>query len=151
MQLRNRFLLALCVCLTAALFALQGEPQEGGHRGPGGHHGPPSIDERISHMSKDLNLTDDQTAKIKAILTDEKSQMDALHNDTATSKEDKMAKFKSIHEDSNSQVRALLTADQQKKFDEQEAKMKERMERHHREGGPGAPPDGQGPPPGEPR
>ena len=50
--------------------------QNGGH-----HHGPPDPAERVKHLTKQLNLTSDQQAKVLSILQNEKSQMDAMHQD----------------------------------------------------------------------
>lgn len=117
-----------------AMFAVQAP--EGGHAGGQHHHGPPSAQEHLAHMSKELNLTDDQKAKIKTILDDEHTQMEALHQDESTGRSDKMAKMKSIHESNASKIREVLNADQQKKFDEMEKRHKEGMMRH------GPPPEG---------
>jgi Spy/CpxP family protein refolding chaperone len=114
-------------------------PGYGGHGRPGMEH---MQERRIEMLTKHLNLTPDQVAQVKAIDKDGMEQMMALHQDTATAPEEKHAKMKSIHEAQNAKIRAVLTAEQQPKFDAMLAHEHERMEqREHRgEGGPDGPP-----------
>src|SRR5437016_13977551 len=62
----------------------QGEGQHEGMRGPGGegHHGMPNPEERLKRLTEMLNLTADQQTKIKSIMTEEKTKMDDLRDDT---------------------------------------------------------------------
>lgn len=105
--------------------ASQDQQQKGqkwaGHRG--GKMKDPQA--RLDHMSKTLNLTDDQKAKIKPILDNENQQMQSLKSDTSTAKQDKRAKAMEIHKSSMDQIRSLLNSDQQAKLDQQMQKMKE--------------------------
>jgi Spy/CpxP family protein refolding chaperone len=87
------------------------------------HHA--TVENRLEEMSKELNLTDDQKAKLKPILEDEKQQMQTIHNDTSLSHDQKMAKAKEIREAHNSQISTILTPDQQKKGEEMKKKAKE--------------------------
>ncbi len=105
--------LALACCGTA-LYAQQdtmsqGAPQAGQHRMP-------SPDQRLQHMTKMLNLTPDQQAKIKPILENEQTQMQGLHQDTSMSRDDRMSKAQSIRQSSNDEIKQILTADQQQKW-----------------------------------
>lgn len=86
--------------------------------------------QRLDRLSKRLNLSDDQKAKIKPILDDEQKQMKALHDDTATTRQDKTAKMKDLHQNTLSQIRPLLNADQQKQFDDMQTKQQARMQQH---------------------
>lgn len=85
----------------------------------GMHHG-----SRLEWLSKELNLTDDQKAKVKPILADEGKQMQAAKEDTSLSQEQKHDKMKQIHETTNSQINDILTPEQQKKFAELKAQHK---------------------------
>jgi protein CpxP len=91
-------------------------------------------DAMLEHMSKELNLTDDQKTKVKPILEDQSKQMQDLRQSTSTSEQDRHAKMKQIHENTMSQLRPILTSDQQKKLDE--------MMSHHGEQGQGHPHSG---------
>jgi Spy/CpxP family protein refolding chaperone len=61
-------------------------------------------------MTKQLNLTSDQEAKVQPILDAAKPQLAAIHQEA-------MQKAKGVIDSSLSQIRPLLTADQQKKLD----------------------------------
>jgi hypothetical protein len=122
----------LCLCVSFSSLALaqeQGSQEQpnGGMGGHMGHHQMPSVDQQLSHMTKALNLNDDQQAKVKTILENQRTQMEQLHNDTSTPQQDKFSKMREIHENSNTQIKALLNNDQQTKFDQMQQKQKERM------------------------
>jgi len=138
----------LLLCLAAGLASLpvlraEDAPpppppgEAGGPGGPGGGHRGERMQE---HMIKALGLTADQETKWKALGQQERDAGKAIHDDTSLSKEQKWAKQKSLRESYDGQRRALLTPDQQTKFDEMLAKMKERREGH----------DGPPPPPPAP-
>ena len=107
--------------------------------GRGGRHFDP--EKRSEMMAKHLNLNADQQAKLKDILTSEQSQMQKLHEDSSMSQEDRRSKMMDLHKTSNDQIRALLNADQQKKFDEMQNKHEQRMQDHRHGQGAGAAPD----------
>jgi periplasmic protein CpxP/Spy len=115
--------------------AQQAPPPQGanGER-MGGHRQMPTVDEQLKHMTKKLDLSDDQQGKVKAILEDQRTKMEALHNDTSIPREDKRGKMGEIHQSSETQIRTVLNEDQQKKFD------KMQQEQHDRMGHQGPPP-----------
>ena len=65
----------------------------------------------LEHLSKTLNLTSDQKAKIQPILDQAKPQMVAIHKEA-------MQKMKDLMDKTMGQIRPLLTPDQQKKADD---------------------------------
>ena len=68
-------------------------------------------------------------------------QMKALREDTSIAGPDKRTKMMDIHKASQDKIRALLTADQQTKFDALQAEMRERRgESWWRTRGPPPPP-----------
>jgi periplasmic protein CpxP/Spy len=77
---------------------------------------------RAEMLGKQLNLNSDQQGKVLDIFKSEQSQMESLRSDTSLSQEDRRSKMMDIHKTSNDQVRALLTPDQQKKFDEMQSR-----------------------------
>jgi periplasmic protein CpxP/Spy len=91
-----------------------------GDEGHGHRHFDP--EKRTEMMTKQLKLTSDQQPKVLDILKSEQSQMESLRSDTSTSQDDRRSKMMDIRKTSNGQIRALLTADQQKKFDAMEAR-----------------------------
>jgi Spy/CpxP family protein refolding chaperone len=86
----------------------------------------------LNNLSKELNLTDDQKAKIKPILGNEAAQMKALREDTSLSREDRRAKFSDIQKKASDDIKAVLNPDQQKKYDDMQARMRERREQGQR-------------------
>jgi protein CpxP len=104
----------------------------GGH-----HHGPPDPAQRTAELTKRLNLTSDQQGKVQSALESERSQMQSLHQDSSLSQPDRHAKMMEIHKATDAQIRAALDSDQQKKWDEMQARRAERMQNHR-----GGPPDG---------
>lgn len=123
-------------------------PDRRGPGGPGEHRGPGAMMERAA---KELSLTADQEAKWKEIGQREKTAMEAIRNDSTVAREDKRAKAMETNKTFANQRRAVLNADQQKKFDEMLARMRERGPRGPGGGGNGEwktpPPDA--PPPGK--
>jgi Spy/CpxP family protein refolding chaperone len=119
----------------------QSAPQEanGGHR-----HGPPDPAKRTAELTKQLNLTSDQQGKVLSALQSEHSQMESLHQDTSLSQQDRHAKMVDIRKATDSQIRELLDSNQQKKWDEMQAKREQWMQ--NRRGGPPDAGSGQQPP-----
>jgi hypothetical protein len=136
----KRFLLVLAasglIMLGANLAAAQDNsssdqqatPQHEGRM----HHGMDPA-KRTAELTKRLNLTSDQQSKVQNILQSEKSQMESLHQDNSTSQQDRHSKMMDIHKTSSDQIRALLDSNQQKKWDEMQAKREQWMEK--RQGG----------------
>jgi Spy/CpxP family protein refolding chaperone len=112
-----------------------GGPQGGGQMG----RGPMSADQRLQMLTRQLNLTPDQQAKIKPILESESQQMQGLHQDSSLSSEDRMSKMKQIRQSANDQINSNLNSDQQQKFQE--------MMSHQGHGGPHGTPPASTPPP----
>ena len=110
-----------------------------GHHG-GGHMMDP--DQRLAHMTKRYNLTADQQSQIKPILQDEQQQMESMHSDTTTPREDKRAKMMSVHEASTQKIEAVLNDQQKQKFEADQQKMQQRRSEHMQGGAGGAPPSG---------
>ena len=79
----------------------------GGFGGHGGWHGHQFAMERLT---KSLNLTPDQQAKVKPLLDQARPQIMAIHKDA-------MQKTQAIVDKTMTQIRPLLTQDQQTKFD----------------------------------
>lgn len=91
------------------------------------HHNAESADQHLQMLSEKLNLTDEQKAKLKPILQDQQKQVKAVREDASLSPEQKQAKMKSIHESLHSQINAVLTPEQQTKFNEMQ---REHMGKH---------------------
>jgi periplasmic protein CpxP/Spy len=118
----------------------QAAPSQGQGRG---HHGHEDSAQRTAELTKQLKLTSDQQTKVQDALQAEHSQMESLHQDSSLSQQDRHAKMMDIRKSTDGQIRGLLDADQQKKWDEMQAKREQWMQ--NRNGGP--PNGGSGAPP----
>jgi Spy/CpxP family protein refolding chaperone len=99
-------------------------PPAGGpeHKGPRG--GNP--EQRLAELTKKLELTDEQVAKIKPIIMDEVQEMKALKEDTSIDKEAKKPKMMEIRKSHMEQIAAILTPEQKAKFKAGREKRKEK-------------------------
>ena len=117
---------AVGLALASLVYLQAKEPDQPGPKhehGPGPHHmmtGNP-----FDHLSKDLNLTDDQKTKVQPIIDQAKPQMKAIH-------EEAMQKMHALMESTGAQIRPLLTPEQQVKFDAMK-KAHEDMRKAHEE------------------
>lgn len=62
----------------------------------------------MDRLATELNLNDDQKAKIKAIFEDARPQVQTIRQDTSLSPQDKMAKLKALHDASYEKIKQLL-------------------------------------------
>ncbi|MFN2475673.1 MAG: hypothetical protein ABR526_04945 [Chthoniobacterales bacterium] len=87
----------------------RGHGGRGGHGGHGGMGGNP-----MQHLTKGLDLTPDQQAKVQPIVAQAKPQIQAIHQEA-------MQKTKAVMENTMAQIRPLLTPQQQQKLDAMKA------------------------------
>jgi Spy/CpxP family protein refolding chaperone len=113
--------------------------QENGMR----RHGPMDPAERTRELTRQLKLTSDQQTKVQDIYESARSQMESVHHDSSLSQDERHSKMMEIHKNADAQVRGLLDSNQQKKWDEMQARH-EQM-RNGRQGPPDAG-SGQQPP-----
>jgi protein CpxP len=100
---------AAALSLASLVYLQAKEPADAGPHGPGpGPHA--MMQNPLEHLSKDLNLTDDQKAKVQPIIDQAKPQMQAIH-------EEAMQKMHALMESTGAQIRPLLTPEQQVKYD----------------------------------
>jgi Spy/CpxP family protein refolding chaperone len=117
-----------------------GQPSEQGMgRHMGGRPMMPSVDDQIKHLTKKLNLSADQQAKLKPILEDQRKQMDAVHNDSSLSREDRFGKLQALRQSSDTEIKGVLNEDQQKSFDKMREEQQGRMGKWRKGGASGAP------------
>ena len=102
---RNLLTLAVIGAIAVAGYAFaQGGP--GGRHG--GWHGQGMA---LGHLTKSLNLTAEQQAKVQPLIDQARPQIIAIHKDA-------MDKTHAVIDKTMSQIRPILTSDQQKKFDD---------------------------------
>ncbi|HEV2841704.1 MAG TPA: hypothetical protein VGW39_10295 [Chthoniobacterales bacterium] len=92
----------------AFLQAKEHGEQKHEHHGPMMHH--KMVGNPLEDLSKDLELTDDQKAKVQPIIDQAKPQIEAIHKEA-------MEKTHAIMESAGAQIRPLLTPQQQEKYD----------------------------------
>jgi Spy/CpxP family protein refolding chaperone len=114
------------ILLGIRMLAASPLPQYGGQRmrrqmGP---------EDQLARMSKQLQLTDEQKAKIKPILEEQHKQMMELRQDNSMSRQDRFARFRELRQKSLEKMKPILTPEQQKKWQEM------RQRRRGRRGGP---------------
>jgi len=74
------------------------------------------LHDRLEHLTKALNLTDDQQTEIAALFHKEGEELRDLFQNQDLSDDDKKAQFKEIREKFHAQIAALLTPEQQETF-----------------------------------
>ena len=87
---------------------------------PAGPRGPGMRGQlHMDQLAKQLELTDDQKAKVQPIMDAERQKMRDLHQNpdfASMSQEDRAGKMKAIHDDMVAQMKAVLTPEQFEKW-----------------------------------
>jgi Spy/CpxP family protein refolding chaperone len=81
-----------------------------GHSAPARHSGPPSREQIVTDLTRELQLTPDQQKQIGAIIDDTRAQVHAVYAPAD-------AQHEQIRQQGRARIRAILTGDQQPKFD----------------------------------
>ena len=115
-------LLSLGLALTGTAWAQQGTPTTAKHM----HAIDPQ--QQLDHLTKQLQLTSDQQAKILPLLQQRDQQLQSLRDDSSLKPADRRTKAMSIMQDTNQQVDAVLTEPQRAKAKAMREKAMERME-----------------------
>jgi len=111
---------ALALALTGtAAFAQQSQPTLPENSTPNanapyhhrGHHAP-NPQRQAEFLSKKLNLSSDQTAKLTPIFADRDQKFQALMQDQSLTPDQRHEQMKAIHESTNQQLATVLTPDQ---------------------------------------
>ena len=114
----KKFLLMCCILLG---FAAVSRAQGGGQR--------MSPEDRAKQMQTQLKLTDDQTAKVTAILKVQATKMDSLRTASNGDRDAMRAAMGPIRTSITAQIKAVLTPEQatayQKMLDDQRARMQQ--------------------------
>ena len=110
--------LSLALAGTAA-FAQQAQPTLPENSTPNAnapyhhqHHHAPNPQKQAEMISKRLNLSADQTAKLTPILTDRAQKFQALMQDQSLTPDQRHAQMKAIHENTEQQLATVLSPDQ---------------------------------------
>ncbi len=118
MKIRSLLLRLVALGCIALLPALNAQDAKKGRGAGGGGRGMMSAEQRIERLEEAVGkLTDAQKAKIKDIYAKTSEKMQALSDD------ERREKGMELMRDSGRAVRAVLTEEQQKKYDEMMAQM----------------------------
>ena len=104
--------LALSLSFGGAFAQQAQDPQQAAPAPQGEYHHAPNPHRQAEHLSKELNLTPDQTAKIEPILASRDQQMQALRQNSQLSEADRHQQMRSINQQSEQQMNGILTPDQ---------------------------------------
>jgi len=72
----------------------------------------PEAAKKLEALAKQLNLTQEQKAKLLPILEAEAPKLKAIKSDTTLPPMQKLEKLRAIHQESDPKVKAILTASQ---------------------------------------
>src|SRR5207244_2472339 len=123
MRTASKAMIALLACavslgLAQSARAQTTPPPSSGQGGPEVHDGGHAKGDLVAMLTTALKLTADQQTHTKAIFEAMHTQIKAIENDTTLSQDEKMAKMKDLHDATHAKIKAILTPDQQQKFDE---------------------------------
>ncbi|MBZ5550939.1 MAG: hypothetical protein LAO22_23785 [Acidobacteriia bacterium] len=101
---------------------------QSGRGGGYGHHGANRVAAHLRWLGEQLNLTDDQKAKLKPILMQEGQQIRTVRQDSSLLQDQKMEKVKAIHQSFEPQINNVLTCEQQEKYKQLEKEAQKRRQ-----------------------
>jgi protein CpxP len=143
MKLVSRFaLLGLVLGLGAAGAAYaqpfqDTPPAAGNGNSAPAQHAMPDPQKQTARLSRKLQLTPDQAAKIEPILASRMQQMQQMRADTSSSPRDVHQKMRALKQSTDSQIQAILTDSQRQQYQQmQQQAMQKHMD--HKQGAPAA-------------
>ena len=113
----KRFAVATSLALSLSFGAAFAQQTPDAQQGPATsqgehHHHAPNPQKQAEHLSRRLNLSPDQTAKIEPILASRDQQMQALWQNQQLTPGDRHQQMRSINEQSEQQMSGVLSPDQ---------------------------------------
>jgi septal ring factor EnvC (AmiA/AmiB activator) len=121
----NRLLLSTSLALALSGSLAFAQQQDAAAPAPAAKHAH-NPQREAAKLSKKLNLSADQTAKLEPILADRDSKIAALTNDKTIAPVVMKQQMKAIHQQTRQQLAAILTPDQ----------LQQIKSRHHGQGAP---------------
>ncbi|MBI2820390.1 MAG: hypothetical protein HYX73_10455 [Acidobacteria bacterium] len=93
----------------------------------------------LTRLTKQLDLTDSQKSTIQLYLQDQKTQLQALKDNTALTASQKFEQMQSIRQQTQEKIKSVLTAEQQTQLDQLREQMQDRRQGRRRGGRRGRP------------
>jgi Spy/CpxP family protein refolding chaperone len=85
------------------------------------------VEKQVQKLKTELQLSDDQTAKVQATTQKRADQVQTMRNGSKENKRENRAKLKTTMEEYDAEMKAILTPEQYTKFEEIREDKKERM------------------------
>ena len=96
---------------------------------------PPNIDKAVEHLTDKLQLSEDQTARIRDILENSRQEREKLQDLNRENLEKIHSAMEDLREETDSQIQGVLNEEQKAEFEKMMAeRKKERTHRGPREG-----------------
>ena len=111
--------LVVCSTLVSAQDASSAPDKKGGKRGM-------SPDQLMEKYTEQLSLTDEQKPKVKTVLEDTMKKRREITKESGQDRQQLGEKMQPVMEVQNKKMKEILTADQYKKYQEMNEKMKKR-------------------------
>jgi len=124
----NRLLLSTSLALALSGSLVFAQQQDAASAPVAKHHHAHNPQREAAKLSKKLNLSADQTAKLEPILADRDSKIAALTNDKTISPVVMKQQMRAIHQQTRQQLATVLTPDQLQQI---------KSRHHHGQGAPG--------------
>lgn len=102
--------------IVPTMASAQADAPEGARRGPR------TAEEQVKALKESLSLTDEQTEKVKVVITKSREKMKAVTDDKSLSQEDRRAKMREIGQATQEELTPILTPEQQAKWKEEREK-----------------------------
>lgn len=102
-----------------------------------GQHAMPDPQKQTERLTRKLQLTPDQAAKIEPILQNRQQQMQQLRADASSSPHDQHQKMRALKQDTDSQIEAILTDSQRQQYQQMQQEAVQHR-RDNKQGSPGA-------------
>jgi periplasmic protein CpxP/Spy len=113
MKIRGLLYLGIAAALTLPVFPAKASLPSAAQQAGGSKR---MMHDRLQDAVNQLDLNDDQKAKLKDVFADTKSKRDAIMNDSSLTQDQRREKMKSLHQDTLGKVNEVLTPDQQKQL-----------------------------------
>jgi periplasmic protein CpxP/Spy len=121
--MRRASLVFAMIIMAEYLFATGQSGRSGGHQ-----HNGDMANAHLNWLSQQLDLTEDQMAKLRPILMEEGQQMKAVRQEISLSRDQKQDKLKEIHKTFVPRINTVLTPEQQEKYKQLEREAREKHE-----------------------
>ena len=109
----------LLACATLASAQNTNAPKSGVRRGP-------PVQQRVDRLANELKLTDDQKAKVTALLEDQNKQRSDNFSDPNLTQEQRREKMRGILDEEDKKMKEILTPEQQEQYQKMRAQMRQR-------------------------